>query len=123
MEEMNIEADAEQALHRIAEAAEKLLPLLSEDEQRQVRGSVELLERKVIPLLNHECPLLVAVTGGGSVGKSTLFNMLAGGKFSGVKSSMFRRLNSPDSRFTSRMRAGRLTFLNSLRPVCGWRSG
>lgn len=86
MEEMNIEADAEQALHRIAEAAEKLLPLLSEDEQRQVRGSVELLERKVIPLLNHECPLLVAVTGGGSVGKSTLFNMLAGGKFSGVKS-------------------------------------
>ena len=83
---MNIEADAEQTLHRIAEAAEKLLPLLSEDEQRQVRGSVELLERKVIPLLNHECPLLVAVTGGGSVGKSTLFNMLAGGKFSGVKS-------------------------------------
>ena len=86
MEEVNIEADAEQAFHRIAEAAEKLLPLLSEDERRQVQESIGLLRRKVIPLLNHECPLLVAVTGGGSVGKSTFFNMLAGGKFSGVKS-------------------------------------
>ena len=84
--EINIGADAEQSFHRIAEAAEKLLPLLLEDEQKQVQNSIELLRRKVIPLIHHECPLLVAVTGGGSVGKSTLFNMLAGGKFSGVKS-------------------------------------
>ena len=84
--EINIGADADQAFHRIAEAAEKLLPLLLEDEQKQVQNSTELLRRKVIPLIHHECPLLVAVTGGGSVGKSTLFNMLAGGKFSGVKS-------------------------------------
>ena len=83
---MNIGADAEQAFHRIAEAAEKLLPLLLEDEQKKVQDSIGLLKRKVIPLVHHECPLLVAVTGGGSVGKSTLFNMLAGGKFSGVKS-------------------------------------
>ena len=71
--EINIGADAEQCFHRIAEAAETLLPLLLEDEQKQVQNSIELLRRKVIPLIHHECPLLVAVTGGGSVGKSTLF--------------------------------------------------
>lgn len=79
-------ANAEQAFTRIAEAAEKLLPLLAEDERAKVLSAAGLLRRKVIPLLRHECPLLVAVTGGGSVGKSTLFNMLAGGRFSGVKS-------------------------------------
>ena len=79
-------ADAEQAFTRIVEAAERLLPLLADDERAKLLSAVGLLRRKVIPLLRHECPLLVAVTGGGSVGKSTLFNMLAGGRFSGVKS-------------------------------------
>ena len=78
--------DAEQAFTRIVEAAEKLLPLLIEEDKTKVRTAIDLSRRKVIPLLRHECPLLVAVTGGGSVGKSTLFNMLAGGRFSGVKS-------------------------------------
>lgn len=83
---MNIGEDAEQSFHRIAEAAEKLLPMLLEDDRKKVKDAIELLRCKVIPLVNHKCPLLVAVTGGGSVGKSTVFNMLAGGKFSGVKS-------------------------------------
>lgn len=86
MKEINIDAEAEQAFHRIAEAAEKLLPLLLEGDRKKVKDAIELLRCKVIPLVHHKCPLLVAVTGGGSVGKSTVFNMLAGGKFSGVKS-------------------------------------
>ncbi len=85
MKEMST-ADAEQAFTRIVESAEKLLPLLVDDDKAKVRTSIELLKRKVIPLFRHECPLLVAVTGGGSVGKSTLFNLLAGGRYSGVKS-------------------------------------
>ncbi|MBR2838870.1 MAG: 50S ribosome-binding GTPase [Kiritimatiellae bacterium] len=67
------------------EAAEKLLPLFVEGERLKVQKTIELLRGKVLPLIRNECPLLVAVTGGGSVGKSTLFNLLAGGKFSGVK--------------------------------------
>ena len=85
MEKIDIGADCEQAFHRIVESAEKLLPLLRENEQKQVKDSIGLLKRKVLPLVHHECPLLIAVTGGGNVGKSTVFNMLAGGKFSGVK--------------------------------------
>lgn len=78
--------DREQAFYRIAQSAKKLLPLFPEGERAALAKAVDLLEHKVIPLLRHECPLLVAVTGGGSVGKSTLFNLFAGGKFSGVKS-------------------------------------
>ena len=76
----------EQAFHRILEASEKLRPLFPGDELREFSGAADLLKHKVMPLLRHECPLLVAVTGGGSVGKSTLFNFLAGGRYSGVKS-------------------------------------
>ena len=85
-ESTNIGMATEQSYHRIAEAAEKLLPLLLEDDRNKVGKTIKLLKSKVIPLMRHECPLLVAVTGGGSVGKSTVFNMLAGGKFSGVNS-------------------------------------
>ena len=81
-----VPVEVEQAFHRIVEASEKLYPLLLDDERREFSSAVDLLKHKVIPLLRHECPLLVAVTGGGSVGKSTLFNLLAGGKYSGVKS-------------------------------------
>ncbi len=86
MKEIDVGVGAEQTFLRLVEAAEKLYPLFVEDEKEKARKAVELLKRKIIPLLRHECPLLVAVTGGGSVGKSTLFNMLAGGEFSGVKS-------------------------------------
>ena len=86
MTESGIGAEEEQAFHGIAAAAEQICPLLLEDDRREVQQAVELLKRKVLPLVRHECPLLVAVTGGGSVGKSTLFNFLAGGRYSGVKS-------------------------------------
>lgn len=86
MEDKGVSGDAEQLYHRMVETAERLYPLFAEEERQTVRQAIELLRRRIIPLLRHECPLLVAVTGGGSVGKSTLFNMLAGGAFSGVKS-------------------------------------
>ena len=86
MKEFDVTDKTEQAFHRIVEASEKLYPLLLDGERQSFSMAVDLLTHKVIPLLRHECPLLVAVTGGGSVGKSTLFNTLAGGRFSGVKS-------------------------------------
>ena len=86
MKEGIVTVGAEQAFHRVVEASEKLYPLLLDGERREFSKAIDLLKHKVIPLLRHECPLLVAVAGGGSVGKSTLFNMFAGGKYSGVKS-------------------------------------
>lgn len=76
----------EQPLIRAAEAAEKLLPCLTGEGRNAAETAVGILRRKVLPILHGECPLLVAVTGGGSSGKSTLFNWLAGGEYSGVKS-------------------------------------
>lgn len=83
---MIISEGTEQAYNRIVEAAERLSPLFLGEERKNVQGAVESLKRKILPLIRKECPLLVAVAGGGSVGKSTLFNYLAGGAFSGVKS-------------------------------------
>lgn len=83
--EMNDSEAQKEKFQRIVEAAEKLYPLFLEEERRELSRAVDLLTGKIIPLLSHECPLLVAITGGGSVGKSTLFNALAGGKYSGVK--------------------------------------
>lgn len=46
---------------------------------------VEKLNQVVLPSLDFDLPvLLVAICGGGSTGKSTIFNMLAGGTFSSV---------------------------------------
>lgn len=86
MKEKSIAVEVEQAFHRIVEAAEKLYPLFLDDERHEFSNAVDLLKHKVIPLLRHECPLLVAVTGGHNAGKSTLFNFLAGGRHSGVSS-------------------------------------
>ena len=86
MKEKVVTVEVEQVFPRIVEASKKLYPLFLDVKRHEFSKAIELLEHKVIPLLRHECPLLVAVTGGGSVGKSTLFNMLAGGKYSGVKS-------------------------------------
>ena len=86
MKKTDVTGEVEQVFHRIVEASEKLCLLFEGDERREFANAVDLLKHKVIPLLRHECPLLVAITGGGSVGKSTLFNMLAGGRYSGVKS-------------------------------------
>ena len=78
--------DVEQAFIRIVEAANGLAPLLSSSQmQDRVKAANDLITRKILFLIRRECPLLVAVAGGGSVGKSTFFNFLAGGKFSGVK--------------------------------------
>ena len=86
MKEKSIAVEVEQAFHRIVEASEKLYPLFLDDERHEFSNAVDLLKHKVIPLLRHECPLLVAVTGGHNAGKSTLFNFLAGGRHSGVSS-------------------------------------
>lgn len=86
MKKEGVAVEFEQAFCRIVEASEKLYPLFLDNERHEFSNAVDLLKHKVIPLLRHECPLLVAVTGGHNAGKSTLFNFLAGGRHSGVSS-------------------------------------
>ena len=69
-----------QTLPRLLEAADALLPLLpaADPLRDRVLRALDDIRRRILPALQHDCPLLVAIAGGGSSGKSTLFNTLAG---------------------------------------------
>ncbi len=72
----------QQSLIRVSAGLSSLSGSLPDGEREKCRGVVSTLERSVIPQLSADSPLLVAVTGGGSSGKSTVFNALAGARVS-----------------------------------------
>ena len=67
-----------QSLIRVAQGLNEIVGSLPDNERKSCDGVISALNRSVIPQLSSDCPLLVAVTGGGSTGKSTLFNFFAG---------------------------------------------
>ena len=71
-----------QSLIRVAQGLNDIVGSLPDNERESCAGVISTLNRSVIPQLSSDWPLLVAVTGGGSSGKSTLFNFLAGAKVS-----------------------------------------
>ena len=71
-----------QSLIRVAKGLGDIAGSLPENERKSCSDVVSTLTRSVVPQLSEDCPLLVAVTGGGSTGKSTVFNFLAGAKVS-----------------------------------------
>ena len=71
-----------QSLIRITSGLSDITSSLQEGERDVCSDVVSTLNRSVIPQLSADFPLIVAVTGGGSTGKSTLFNFLAGAKVS-----------------------------------------
>ncbi len=71
-----------QSLIRVSQGLNDIASSLPDNERESCAGVISTLNRSVIPQLSSDCPLLVAVTGGGSTGKSTLFNFLAGAKVS-----------------------------------------
>ena len=75
---------------RLPEAAEALHLDLGET----CHHWVQTLDHKVLPRIGPEFPLIVAICGGGSTGKSTLFNSLVGGPVSptGGKAGLNRRV-------------------------------
>ena len=80
-----------QALRRyLPEAAEALNLELSE----QLQPWCHALDVKLLPKLQPDFPLVVAICGGGSAGKSTLFNSLIGGNISptGGRAGLNRRV-------------------------------
>lgn len=94
-ETMNTEKEQlQQSLIRIAAGMSALSNSLHAPDRPKCEEMVSLLERSIIPQLAADCPILVAVTGGGSTGKSTIFNLLAGQKASAA---------DPKAGFTRRM--------------------
>ena len=83
-----------QSLIRLSSGLAELAPALPDSERAVCDDVVSALRRSVIPQLAADFPLLVAVTGGGSSGKSTVFNALAGAMVSAP---------SPRAGYTRRM--------------------
>lgn len=71
-----------QSLIRVAKGLGDICGSLPEGEREKCASVASTLSRSVVPQLSADCPILVAVTGGGSAGKSTLFNLLAGANVS-----------------------------------------
>ncbi len=83
-----------QSLIRLSAGLSDISESLPDQEHEKCDSIVSQLNRSVIPQLEADWPLLIAVTGGGSTGKSTLFNALAGQKVSAA---------NPRAGFTRRM--------------------
>lgn len=71
-----------QSLIRVAQGLNEIVGSLPDNERKSCDGVISALNRSVIPQLSSDCPIIVAVTGGGSTGKSTIFNFLAGKEIS-----------------------------------------
>ena len=83
-----------QCLIRISTELSGLAPILKEEEARKCETDVSHCRRSVIPQLGSDFPLLVAVTGAGSTGKSSVFNALVGSRVSAA---------DPTAGYTKRM--------------------
>jgi GTPase Era involved in 16S rRNA processing len=66
---------------------------LNLDDQLNILSLTNILDSKLIPMFSPDLPLLAAICGGGSSGKSTLFNAMVGKKISptGGKSGINRK--------------------------------
>lgn len=95
---MSAETDTKESLRqcliRIADGLAQFAPLLPEAESEDCMTTVSAMRRNVIPQLGRDFPLIVAVTGGGSTGKSSVFNALVGTMASAA---------NPDAGYTRRM--------------------
>lgn len=79
----NDHEELRQCLIRLTVGLSNLSPTLAASEKRDCDEMVSSFRRSLIPQLGKDFPILVAVTGGGSSGKSTVFNTLVGTKASG----------------------------------------
>ncbi len=82
------------SLKRLRDHIPNLLETLNIEEKVDIASWIRILDGKLLPRLSPDFPLMVAVCGGGSSGKSTLFNSLIGERLSpsGGKAGINRRI-------------------------------
>src|SRR5690606_38607872 len=77
---------AHQALAVLRDRLPRLIGSLGLADEVDLAGWRAALDRKLLPRFSPEFPLLVAIAGGGSAAKPTLFNALVGDRLSLAKS-------------------------------------
>ncbi|MCP4689982.1 MAG: hypothetical protein GY859_18160 [Desulfobacterales bacterium] len=83
MEHLNT-GELHQALGRLRRTIPRLADALRFGDDPDVRAWKGVVDRKLLPWLSPEFPLIATICGGGSSGKSTLFNTLVGSRISPV---------------------------------------
>ncbi len=74
--------ESEEAIRTLRREVPEAAAMLKLDEGMDIDGWTKVLDGKLLPMLSPDFPLLAAICGGGSSGKSTLFNSLVGKKVS-----------------------------------------
>ena len=82
------------ALSNLKEGIPRLAQLLQCGQASEIASWRHIVEAKLIPRFSTDFPVVVAICGGGSSGKSTLFNSLAGERLApaGGRAGMNRRV-------------------------------
>ena len=68
----------QQALANLKEGILRLAKLLKFGDSSDIASWIHIVEAKLIPRFSSNFPIVAAICGGGSSGKSTLFNSLSG---------------------------------------------
>jgi hypothetical protein len=91
---MGLNAAPTAALQALRKDLPDLLATLKADPTPELNAWTHALDMKLLPKLAPDFPLVVAICGGGSAGKSTLFNSLIGRKVSptGGRAGLNRRV-------------------------------
>jgi hypothetical protein len=86
--------DTLEALRALKDDAVTLADLMALDSRPAIDGWTQAVDTRLLPRLTPEFPLVAAICGGGSSGKSTLFNTLAGETISptGGRAGINRRI-------------------------------
>ena len=82
------------ALKTLRERTPRLLDVVGEGADASTLDWFQTLDARVLPRLSPDFPLIAAITGGGSSGKSTLFNSMVGAEVStaGGRAGLNRRV-------------------------------
>ncbi len=82
------------ALKQLRNVIPRVAKDLNLETQVNIKEWTQVMDGKLLPILSPDFPLLAAICGGGSSGKSTLFNTLLGKKISptGGKAGLNRRV-------------------------------
>jgi hypothetical protein len=82
------------ALSNLKEGIPRLAQLLKFGDEPDIASWIHIVEAKLIPRFSSDFPIVAAICGGGSSGKSTLFNSLSGERLApaGGRAGMNRRV-------------------------------
>ena len=89
-----MDATFHNALSNLKEGIPRLAQLLKFGDGPDIASWIHIVEAKLIPRFSSDFPIVAAICGGGSSGKSTLFNSLSGERLApaGGRAGMNRRV-------------------------------